>query len=84
MSISPEDRAMSVTLRRVVAKSNLDISQLNISFSRGVVELTGTVKLPKGMEGIAEPRKEFALLKQQIGATRGVREVYGERVRIFD
>jgi hypothetical protein len=83
MSVSPEDRAMSVSLRRLIAKSNLDISQLQISFSRGTCELSGAVKAPKGAEGM-QVRKEFTMLKQQIMSVRGVRDVYGDRVRIFD
>ncbi|HEX8551686.1 MAG TPA: hypothetical protein VF681_09045 [Abditibacteriaceae bacterium] len=83
MSVSPEDRAMSVSLRRLVAKSNLDISQLNISFSRGTCELIGTVRAPKGHEGM-QVRKEFQTLIAQIRNVRGVRDVFGERVRIFD
>lgn len=83
MSVSPEDRAMSVSLRRLVAKSNLDISEMQITFSRGTCELSGSVKAPKGAEGM-QVRKEFNTLKQQIMSVRGVRDVFGERVRIFD
>lgn len=83
MSVSPEDRAMAVTLRRLVAKSELDISQLSITFSRGTAELTGAVKAPKGKEGM-QVRREFTMLKQQIMSVRGVRDCFGERVRIFD
>ena len=83
MSVSPEDRAMAVTLRRLIAKSELDISQLTISFSRGTCELSGQVKAPKGKEGMPV-RKEFNLLKQQIMSVRGVRDIFGDRVRIFD
>ena len=83
MSVSPEDRAMAVSLRRLVAKSDLDITQMTITFSRGTCELSGSVKAPKGKEGMLV-RKEFQALKQQIMAVRGVRDVFGERVRIFD
>ena len=83
MSVSPEDRAMAVALRRMVAKSSLDISDMQITFSRGTCELMGSVKAPKGSEGMMV-RREFNALKQQIMAVRGVRDVFGERVRIFD
>lgn len=83
MSISPEDRAMAVALRRLVAKSNLDISDMQISFSKGTCELMGSVKAPKGSVGIPV-RKEFQALKMQIMSVRGVRDVFGDRVRIFD
>ena len=83
MSVSAEDRAMAVTLRRLIAKSNLDISQLQVSFSRGTCELTGAVKAPKGHEGM-QVRKEFNSLKQQIMSVRGVRDCFGDRVRVFD
>jgi hypothetical protein len=74
---------MAVTLRRLIAKSNLDISQLTVTFSRGTAELTGAIKAPKGHEGM-QVRKEFTALKQQIMSVRGVRDCFGERVRIFD
>ncbi|HEX8833880.1 MAG TPA: hypothetical protein VF719_06750 [Abditibacteriaceae bacterium] len=84
MAISPEDKMLAVALRRHVAKSPLDISELHIACSKGTVELTGVVKAPKGSPGEFNIRKEFQNLKLQIMSMRGVREVFGERVRIFD
>jgi len=84
MSVSPEDRALSVALRRHVAKSALDISELIISCSKGIVELNGTVKPPRNTPGEFNARKEFQVLKSQIQNVRGVLDVYADRVRIFD
>lgn len=69
--------------RHAIAKSPLDISELNISCGQaGVVELTGAVKIPRGYQGEINVRKEYEAIKNMIRTSRGVREVYGDRVRL--
>jgi hypothetical protein len=46
--------------------------------------MNGAVKPPKSDPGNINLRMEFKRLKAQIAAFRGVREVYADRVRIFD
>lgn len=84
MSISPEDKQLQMALRRHIAKSNLDISMLNINVAKGNVDLTGTVRAPRGNPGGISVRKEMQVLKAQLQQVRGVRDVFMERVRIFD
>lgn len=84
MSVSVEDKTIAMSARRAVAKSSLDITQLQISCARGVIELTGQVKAPRGYSGEYSIRKEFQALITMLQGVRGVREVYGNRVRIFD
>ena len=69
--------------RHAIAKSPLDISELNIAcLQNGQIELTGKVKVPRGHLGEMNVKLEFEILKTNIRASRGVREVYGERVRL--
>jgi len=84
MSVSVEDKMIAMSARRAVAKSSLDINQLNIACSKGVIELTGLVKAPRGFAGEYSVRKEFQALKATLQAVRGVRDVFGDRVRILD
>lgn len=84
MSVSVEDKVIAMAARRAVAKSSLDISQLQISCARGVIDLTGTIKAPRGYAGDYNVRKEFQALKTTLQGVRGVKEVFGDRVRVFD
>ena len=69
--------------RHAIAKTPLDISELNISCGQGgQIELTGKIKIPRGHQGELNVRKEFEVLKNAIRSSRNVREVYGEKVRM--
>lgn len=69
--------------RHAVAKTPLDISELNIAcLQNGQIELTGKIKIPRGYIGDLNVKKEFDILKNNIRSSRGVRDVYGERVRL--
>jgi hypothetical protein len=84
MSVSAEDKVIAGNCRRALAKSNLDISQLQISCAKGVIDLNGTIKAPRGASGELNIRKEFQTLVQTLRNVRGVREVYHDRVRFFE
>ena len=79
-----ENNALARTARHAIAKSVLDISELNIACNGGVIELYGQIKTPRDYAGTMDTRKEFEKLKTMIMAVRGVREVNGTRVRIFN
>ncbi len=79
-----EDRALAKAARGTIARTSLDITQLNISCRAGIIELDGKVRAPRGGVGTVNVRKEFQIIKTQIHAMRGVREVYGDRVAILD
>ena len=84
MSVSPEDRQIAMLARRALAKTELDITQMNIACARGMVELSGTVRAPRNFAGEFNVRKEFRNLITILRGVRGVKDVYGDRVRIFD
>ena len=70
--------------RHAIAKSPLDISELNIHCSNGgLIELSGKVMIPRNFKGEMSVYKEFENLKNMIRSSRGVREVQSERVKIF-
>jgi hypothetical protein len=69
--------------RHAIAKSPLDISELNIHCtSGGQVQLTGKIKIPRGHLGEINVRKELENLKNLIRSSRGVKEVYADQVKI--
>jgi hypothetical protein len=84
MSTNAEDKVMAGNARRAIAKTALDISQLQVNCSKGVIDLNGIIKAPRGVSGEFNIRKEFQTLVQTLRTVRGVREVYHDRVRIFE
>lgn len=79
-----DDRALAKTARGAIARTVLDITQLNISCRAGIIEMDGRVRAPRGSAGTVNVRKEFQILKTQLHAVRGVREVYGDRVAVIE
>ena len=79
-----EDRALAKTARAAIARTSLDITQLNIACRGGIIEMDGKVRAPRGGAGSINVRREFQIIKTQIHAVRGVREVYGDRVAILE
>ena len=79
-----EDRALAKAARGTIARTSLDITQLNIACRGGIIELDGKVRAPRGGAGSINVRKEFQIIKTQIHSMRGVREVYGDRVAIIE
>jgi hypothetical protein len=57
---------------------------LQVTSSNGAIELFGKVRAPRGQAGVLNLRKEFEQLKNMIRATRGVRDVSGDRVRLVE
>lgn len=84
MSASPEDRATATSARRALAKCTLDISQMEIACSKGILQLHGTIRAPRESPGTYNVRKEFQALQAMLQGVRGVRGVIADRVRIFD
>ena len=76
-------KAIAMHARHMIAKSPLDISQLNISCHGSAVELTGIVKPPRGAPPM-NVRKEFEILLDLIRSTRGVKEIQASRVKLAD
>ena len=78
-----ENNAIAKSARNAIAKSILDISELNIAFHGGTIELWGKVRPPRG-HGELNMKKEFENLKNMILAVRGVRDVQAQRVILLD
>jgi hypothetical protein len=79
-----ENNAIAKAARNAIAKSILDISELNISFHGGTIELYGKLRPPRGHSGDLSMKKEFEHLKNMILAVRGVRDIQAQRVIILD
>ncbi len=78
-----EDRALAKNCRSALAKTSMDVSQLEIHCVDGNVELTGKVKIPRGHAGGMDLKKEMNALKNHMRLIRGVREVYDTRVLLI-
>jgi len=77
-----ENNAIAKSARNAIAKSMLDISELNIAFSGSTIELYGKVRPPRGANGI-NMKREMDHLKEMILNVRGVREVQANRVIVI-
>ena len=78
-----EDRALAKLCRTALAKTSMDVSQLEIFCSDGNVELTGKVKIPRGDSSGMELKKEMNALKNHMRQIRGVRDIYDTRVMLI-
>ena len=78
-----ENNAIAKSARNAIAKSILDISELNIAFMGGTIELYGKVRPPRGMNGVINMKKEMEHLKSMVLSVRGVREVQSNRVIVI-
>ncbi len=79
-----ENNAIAKSARNAIAKSSLDISELNIAFTGGTIELYGKVRPPRGTTGAINLKKEMENLKSMILNVRGVRDVQATRVILID
>ena len=79
-----ENNAIAKSARNAIAKSTLDISELNIAFAGGTIELYGKVRPPRGANGIINLKKEFEHLKNMVSGVRGVRDVQSTRVILIE
>lgn len=79
-----DNHALAKSARNMIAKSILDISELNIACNGGTIELYGKVRPPRGHTGTINMKKEMEHIKDMILAIRGVREVNSTRVIVLD
>lgn len=82
--MATEDKQLAMHVRHALARSPLDISELTITSSRGIVELNGKVKKPRSMDADISAQKEFRRAVDLARAVHGVKEVVSERVKIVD
>lgn len=84
--MSVEDRLIAMHARHACARTALDIAELTINCNKGVIDLTGKVKRPRNLPH-GQPfdvKKEFKHLTESIRATKGVKDVYAERIEFLD
>jgi hypothetical protein len=79
-----ENHAIAKAARNAIAKSSLDISELNIACNGGSIELWGKVRPPRGATGVLNMKKEFENVRNMILSVRGVRDVESRRVIILE
>jgi hypothetical protein len=79
-----ENHAIAKAARNAIAKSSLDISELNIACNGGSIELWGKVRPPRGATGVLNMKKEFVNVRNMILSVRGVRDVESRRVIILE
>jgi len=82
--MSVEDKQLAIRARHAMARLPIDISEVIITASRGMVEINGKVKkLTKG-GGEISLRKEFLRGVEVVRTIPGVKNVVAERVYIMD
>lgn len=84
MSQKDEDRALAKTCRAAMARTALDISELNILCIGGYIELQGKVRAPRGGAGTLNVKKEFEQLIVIARSVRGVKDCRGDRVQLIE
>jgi hypothetical protein len=77
------NHAIAKTARNVIAKSIVDISELNIACSGGTVELYGKLRPPRSHPGAINMKQELEHIKDMVLSVRGVREVNSNRVIVI-
>jgi osmotically-inducible protein OsmY len=84
MNSKAEDKMLAKLARNAMARSILDISELNVTCADGHVELTGKVRAARGHKGDINFKKEMEALKQHIRTVRGIKDVYDNRVAFVE
>ncbi|MBI3923612.1 MAG: BON domain-containing protein [Armatimonadetes bacterium] len=70
-----EDKMMAVAIRRTLARKSVDLSDLQISCSRGIVTLGGAIKEPREFRGHLDMKDEMSSILELIRRIPGVRDV---------
>lgn len=79
-----EDKMIAMHARHAIARSMADISELNISCCRGVVELNGKIRRPRNYTGEVNMTKEFHSLINHVRGAQGVKDVIADRVQVIE
>ena len=84
MSQRDEDRATAKAARAAMARSALDISELNILCTGGFVDLQGKVRAPRGASGHISVKREFDQIILMVRNVHGVKECRADRVQLIE
>lgn len=79
-----EDRAIAKACRSAMARSPLDISELNVLCTGGYVDLQGKVRTPRGSAGTINLKREFENLKVVVRSVRGVKDCRADRIILIE
>jgi hypothetical protein len=79
-----EDKALALQARHAIARSPLDISQVMVNCSRGVLEVTGSVRRPRDYRGDLNMKQELLNIKRLLQGVRGVKDVIADRLRVME
>jgi hypothetical protein len=84
MSQRDDDRAIAKAVRGAIARSALDISELNIVCVGGFIDLQGKVRAPRGGAGSVNVKREFEQIKVMTRSVHGVKDCRAERVQLIE
>jgi hypothetical protein len=84
MSQRDDDRATAKAVRGAIARSALDISELNIVCVGGFIDLQGKVRAPRGAAGSVNVKREFEQIKIMTRSVHGVKDCRAERVQLIE
>ncbi|RYG72052.1 hypothetical protein EON80_04540 [bacterium] len=84
MSQRDEDRAIAKAARGAMARSPLDISELNVICTGGYIDLQGKVRAPRGQAGSVNVKREFEQIKIVVRSVHGVKDCRAERVQLIE
>ncbi|HEX9996669.1 MAG TPA: hypothetical protein VGB45_05970 [Abditibacterium sp.] len=84
MSQRDEDRAIAKAARGAMARSVLDISELNVLCTGGFVDLQGKVRAPRGAAGSINVKREFEQIKLTVRSVHGVKDCRADRVQLIE
>jgi hypothetical protein len=82
--MSVEDKMIAMHARHAIAKTPLDISELVIGCSKGVLTMYGKVKKPRNFTGDINVKREVEILKQLVRNTRGAKDLVADRLQIIE
>ena len=79
-----EDRMIAKSVRAVISRIPLDISQMNVTCRGGYIEFDGKIRSNRGEGGTVSVRREFNQMITVARGVRGVKDVQAGRVAIYD
>ncbi|NCO35450.1 MAG: hypothetical protein AUJ92_17705 [Armatimonadetes bacterium CG2_30_59_28] len=73
--MASEDKMLSMHIRRILARKTADMTEMEITCVRGVVQLSGKLKEPRGFRGRLDLKDELESIMDMIRRFPEVRDV---------
>ncbi len=70
-----EDKMLAMRIRRVLARKIADMTEMEITCTRGVVHLSGRLKEPRGFKGRLNLQEELDSIVEMVRRVPGVKDV---------